>query len=142
MNTTPTAENVLRYVGFDDFKLLLWDSGETTEGHALGRTKIFLKFWHNDAEIFSSPAFGWITVGAGVAIDSDRAVRDAIDWISLKPGDTDLEHFENYTEAQIEWVQAHSDELYFWGHAILEGMADDEDFVPYEFQELEWEEAA
>ena len=73
------------------------------------------------------------TEGCGVspmdAIDSDAAVRGALHWATLKPGDTDAEFFADYTEEQLTFLGAHADAL---GTYAYEPESEDEDPVEWE----------
>ena len=40
-----------------------------------------------------------------------QAVKAALDFASLKPGDTDNEYFDGYTEDQLAWVEQYGDDL-------------------------------
>lgn len=44
-------------------------------------------------------------------VDSDEAVAHLLSFLSLQPGDTDDEYFENYIPEQLEWAKAHGEEL-------------------------------
>jgi hypothetical protein len=60
-------------------------------------------------------------------IDSDDSVRGLLNFLTLKPGDTDKEYFEKYTSAQLEWCQSsdceqlqcdytvEDDDHHYWG---------------------------
>lgn len=45
------------------------------------------------------------------AIDSDATVAALLHFLALKPGDTDSEYFENYTDRQMEFAQDEGEEL-------------------------------
>ena len=45
------------------------------------------------------------------AIDSDEAVAACLGFLTLRPGDTDREYFENYTAAQLEFCSQHAESL-------------------------------
>ncbi len=49
--------------------------------------------------------------GAGMAEDGDDAVRSLMSFLTLRPGDTDAEYFENYTETQRAYCDAHAESL-------------------------------
>jgi hypothetical protein len=136
--TVPNPESILRHVQFDDFELLMWETGQRR-----GDTEfIAFKLLHEGAEVLNSNAVGlpgWHP-RLGYAIDSDRMVRSVIDWCAVKPGDTDIDYFEKYTEEQIEWVQSHSDELSFWGESAATELVESGEGEPYKFKNLDgWE---
>lgn len=45
------------------------------------------------------------------AIDSDEAVRVLMNFLTLRPGDTDWEYFENYTDSQREFCDQRAEDL-------------------------------
>jgi hypothetical protein len=49
--------------------------------------------------------------GAGIAHDSDDAVRGLMGFLTLRPGETDKEYFENYTSHQMGFALCEAEEL-------------------------------
>lgn len=45
------------------------------------------------------------------AIDSDECVAAIMSFLTLRPGDTDREYFEDYTEAQLDYCSQHAEAL-------------------------------
>jgi hypothetical protein len=45
------------------------------------------------------------------AIDSDAALRSLLSFLTLRPGDTDQEYFENYTQDQLDFTSEHAEIL-------------------------------
>jgi hypothetical protein len=45
------------------------------------------------------------------AIDSEEVIKTAMTFLSLRPGDTDSEYFENYTPEQLEFANTHGEVL-------------------------------
>lgn len=45
--------------------------------------------------------------------DSDAAMLGLLEFLTLRPGDTDAEYFENYTEEQLAFARDHGEALYF-----------------------------
>jgi hypothetical protein len=45
------------------------------------------------------------------AIDSDESLRALLTFLTLRPGDTDAEYFENYTQAQLDFANEHGEIL-------------------------------
>ena len=43
------------------------------------------------------------------AADSDAAVAAILEFLTLRPGDTDAEYFEHYTQAQLAFCENHAD---------------------------------
>lgn len=44
-------------------------------------------------------------------VDGDKAVRNVMGWLTLKPGDTDSEYFAKYTPEQLAFCSAHAETL-------------------------------
>lgn len=93
------------------FDLRMWDTGKTDErgGSILGYTlsirahkgaKAILLFTGTDYH--PSPC---------VAIDSDESVAGLMTFLTLRPGDTDSEHFEGYTPGQLAYCENHAETL-------------------------------
>jgi hypothetical protein len=40
------------------------------------------------------------------SVDSIETVRALLSFVTLKPGDTDAEYFDNYTSLQKEWINS------------------------------------
>ena len=59
------------------------------------------------------------------AVDSDATVAALFGFLCLRPGDTDADYFENYTDAQREFAEGDAEEL---GLLAMERF--DPDFVP------------
>lgn len=49
--------------------------------------------------------------GPGNTTDGDASVRGLLGFLTLRPGDTDREYFEGYTEAQRDYCDAHAEAL-------------------------------
>lgn len=45
------------------------------------------------------------------ADDSDQCVASLLGFLTLRPGDTDREYFDNYTPAQLAYCDAHAETL-------------------------------
>ena len=110
--------DILRYVHFQPylkgkgptFTLLTWDcrryhrnGPQWQVGYRLtmrenGKSKII--FCGED--IGCSPLY---------AIDSDACVKSIMSFLTLRPGGTDREYFENYTPEQLEYCEQHAEAL-------------------------------
>jgi hypothetical protein len=44
-------------------------------------------------------------------IDSDQCVRAILGFLTLRPGDTDAEYFENYNQEQLDFCAQHAEAL-------------------------------
>jgi hypothetical protein len=85
------------------FKVELFDCGPTDED--LSRTCIGYRFYdhfydHNGPPIFEGDDY---QVAACTPPASHAAVLGLLHFLSLKPGDTDDEYFQSYTERQLGW---------------------------------------
>ncbi len=45
------------------------------------------------------------------AVDSDESVADLLGFLTLRPGDTDDEYFEEYTPRQLAFCEEHAESL-------------------------------
>jgi hypothetical protein len=102
--------DLLRHVQFDGYTLKLYDTNRTDKmgksilGYEMYTPKGELLFSGDD--LHCSPMH---------AIDSDASLRALLGFLTLRPGDTDSEYFENYTPAQMEFAQGDAEELQLWG---------------------------
>ena len=91
------------------FTLTMWDTGHTTTEHkTLIRYRLTQRTGHKRTVIFEGNDF---SVPQYTAIDSDKAVKALMGFLTLRPGDTDREYFDNYTKAQMEFVEEHAEDL-------------------------------
>ncbi len=100
----------------------LYDLSMTPQGmyDRAGRMKLGYKLTHRGKTIFQGTDFG-AAYGAGA--DSNETAGALLGFLSLRPGDTDPEHFEHYTKAQLDFANRYSDELTLWSED-LEGVGD------------------
>lgn len=61
-------------------------------------------------------------VGAGTCADSDDSVRGLMGFLTLRPGDTDREYFDNYTPEQMAFAEGDAEYLQ---HAVWERYGED-----------------
>jgi hypothetical protein len=88
------------------FTLNTFDSGRTDD---LGKSILEYQFQGPDGKVlFEGDNFACSPMNA---IDSDDCVRDILAFLTLKPGDTDSEYFQNYTQAQLDFVNEHAETL-------------------------------
>jgi len=101
----------------DGFRLTTWDTGRTDY---LGKTLLRYEL-RDDALRMFGRRYGviWGVVFTGEdfacspchAIDSPEAMAAILGFLSLKPGDTDEDYFDHYTEKQRAWMEARAEEL-------------------------------
>lgn len=91
----------LRDLNIDKYRLFLYD---TYKQDRLGKS--ILGYFFYDPKgflLFSGEDFGCSPLHS---IDSDEAVRSLLSFLTLRPGDTDADYFENYTENQLDFAQS------------------------------------
>ena len=94
------SHNILRAVRLlDKYYLVLWDTGRRDTHYKVG----YQLMWPGHRILFKGEDLG---VPSNQCIDSDDTLRDLIGWLTLKPGDTDEEYFENYTPEQLAFAQS------------------------------------
>jgi hypothetical protein len=106
-----SVDQHLRTVKLDGFVLTTWDTYETDR---LGKSILGYQLKGPDGEvIFEGEDFGCSPMHA---IDSNEALRGILGFLTLQPGDTDDEYFEDYTPEQMEFAETHAEELSLWAH--------------------------
>ena len=88
---------------FDQVTIEMWYSHRSRDGRdrlAYTLTDLGKVIFEGD-EFGPSPSFAW---------DSDDSVYALLDFLTLQPGDTDDEYFQDYTPEQLEWVAGDSAE--------------------------------
>lgn len=87
------------------FTLNTWDTGQTDH---LGKSILRYQFQQGDKLLFEGEDFACSPMNA---IDSDESVRALLSFLTLRPGDTDSEYFENYTQEQLDFASEHGETL-------------------------------
>lgn len=90
------------------FTLRIWDTGERV---LLGpQQRLIYRLTQSDKKhrIFFGEDFGCSPLHA---IDGDECVLALMNFLCLRPGDTDAEYFDHYTEEQLEFCSQHSEAL-------------------------------
>jgi hypothetical protein len=49
-----------------------------------------------------------------IAIDSDDSLRSLLGFLTLKPGDTDRDYFDDYTPEQLAFAENEAESLSIW----------------------------
>jgi len=112
------------------YELKTWDTGNRYD---TGQWKIRYEFKKEDGDIiFHGSDCGCSPMHA---TDSDDCLRGLLGFLSLKPGDTDDEYFEDYTKEQMEFAENNGEELNLWSLEPEEG----EQEMPFENLD-DWEE--
>src|SRR5262245_47751032 len=108
------VENLLVNWKYDRYRLAMWDSGRTDWR---GQTVARYKLWHNGQLIFEGKDFAGSPLHAD---DSKQTIAARLDFLSLRPGDTDPDYFEKYKEKQIDWARNYGEELSMIACELLE----------------------
>ncbi len=82
------------------FTLRMWDTGARDWR---GQTSLSYELKDGRKVIFSGGDFAGSPMHAD---DSLETVAALLSFLTLKPGDTDREYFDAYTEAQMDWCQS------------------------------------
>lgn len=97
-----TNYDLLRTLRLNGTTLRLWDTNRLTGG-AFGKAILKYQFKVGRKVIFEgedfSPSPCW-------AIDSLQTAYSCLSFLTLKPGDTDSEYFEKYSEDQMNWAKS------------------------------------
>lgn len=121
----PSEDQILRRVIFSPYRrgqgptfaLMTWDTyrqepkwGKSILGYRLeevsqsrvGQRKSARKLLFEGEDFAIPTAYG---------VDSDESVRSIMGFLTLRPGDTDREYFENYTREQLAFADQHAEAL-------------------------------
>jgi hypothetical protein len=101
----------LRDVDIDGFRLRTWES-DKPDHRKNGQNYIGYEFFdRNGTVLFTGEDFGHSPMDA---IDSDETLRCLLGFLTLRPGDTDSEYFENYTPEQMSFAETEAEYLSVW----------------------------
>lgn len=110
-----TGYELLRTWAASDFTLKLYDTHKADrDGKSVLAFELF-DASRGELAVFNGDDFHCSPLHA---VDSDRTVASLLSFLSLRPGDTDREHFADYTPAQLAWCQDRGEELSFFAHAL------------------------
>lgn len=122
----PSTKNLLRVCRFSPyrkgmgpvFRLKVWDTyrtdhyGKSILGYRLSMgERQHLNVVNNPAVwtvLFEGEDFGSSPMHA---IDSDETIAALMSFLTLRPGDTDSEYFDDYTPAQLDYCAQHAEAL-------------------------------
>lgn len=91
------------------FTLVMWDTHKLDGSGYMAKTRLGYTLVSSETGVvFRGEDFGASPMHA---IDSEECARALLGFLSLRPGDTDAEYFENYTPEQMEFAQAHGETL-------------------------------
>ena len=103
-------DRILRRVELDGYTLTTWATGRTDHRGGTTIGYAFHKVGENDP-IFLGEDFGSSPMDA---TDSDASLRSLLGFLTLRPGGTDAEYFENYTERQLAFAATDAEGLSFY----------------------------
>lgn len=96
---------LLRHVEMEGYTLLLWDTYQCRNHKSM----LGYRFQNPRGEVvFEGEDFG---CPPSKAIDSDACVRGLLNFLTLKPGDTDDEYFEKYSSSQMAFAEGDAEDL-------------------------------
>ena len=105
---------VIRVWKEDGFELVLIDNYKQ---HPNGNSLLSYELIHNGITIFEGDEYCPSPLHC---IDSDESVGGLLHFLSLRPGDTDVYYFDEYTEFQLSWVNAHGEQLSMYAIELCE----------------------
>jgi len=87
------------------FHLAVWDTGRTD---SRGQSYLGYQLTTHGTTIFQGEDFAGSPLHAD---DSDETISSLMSFLTLRPGDTDSEHFEGYSTAQLDFASEHAEAL-------------------------------
>ncbi len=86
-----------------------WDR-PSPPNNSTGHSYIDVEVSHMGQVIFPRGQL-YCGVNAYTSTDGEAARALVLSLVAMKPGDTDSDYFQDYTNDQIEWATAHGDEI-------------------------------
>jgi hypothetical protein len=108
-------DDLLRAVDVEGYQLRMW---ATTRTDWRGQTRIRYEF--------KTPAGDVLFAGADFcgspmrADDADETLRSLLGFLTLRPGDTDREYFDEYTPEQLAFANGPAEALQLWAMDEIE----------------------
>jgi hypothetical protein len=122
--------SLLRDINIEGYRLVTYDTGKRFD---TGQYKLGYYFFDRDGSVlFQGEDYGCSPLHY---IDSDESIRGLLGFLTLKPGDTDEEYFDNYTDKQLDFANSEAEQL---SEYSFESGAFGEDYEPPEL--IDWEE--
>lgn len=101
------------------FTLVMWDTHRTMYGksllgyrltmhHSINYAHVKTRYVKRDV-VFEGEDFGCSPMHS---IDGDESVEACMSFLTLRPGDTDADYFDNYTPEQMEYCQLYAEDLH------------------------------
>jgi hypothetical protein len=89
----------------EEYRLELYDTLTTDR---CGKSVLAYRFFHRGRLVFAGADFHGSPLHA---VDADATVAGLLAFLSLRPGDTDPEFFEDYTPEQLAFARAEGENL-------------------------------
>ena len=89
----------------------LWEKLDVINWEKQGKRRLSYSLKYKGEEIFAGTEF---FIPEAWAVDSDHTMAALLGHLSVKPGDTDVEHFDLYSPEQLEFVERFGDLLSEW----------------------------
>ena len=96
--------DLIRTWSSGDFRLELYDTYQTR----YGKSQLAYQFFHKEVLVFEGADYGPSPLHS---IDGDLSVAGLLSFLSLRPGDTDMEYFRDYTRKQFAFADHYGEEL-------------------------------
>ena len=94
---------MIREWKYENFRLLLFDLHKPMpRPGSYTSDRLGYRFYWNGKLLFKGREYGPSPMHS---IDGDKSVMELLSFLSLKKGDTDKEHFDDYTEEQIVFTE-------------------------------------
>ncbi len=88
----------------EGFRLAAWYDGY--DSFWRDKVRLAYRFWDHGELIFEDN-----DIGTPLASDDPKNIAAILGFLSLRPGDTDSEHFKDYTDAQRAWMEMRAEDL-------------------------------
>lgn len=105
----------IRYVELDGYKLELFDTFTMTGN----KSRLAYRFYTPTGELLFEGADLGCSPMHG--IDSDDSIRALLGFLTLRPGDTDADYFDDYTPEQMAFAEGDAEMLSVWSMEEAEG---------------------
>lgn len=97
----------------DGFRLLIGETSYNPEGFYTGNGKLPYELYDDSFDDSTEPIFSACDFGPSPLYSEDgpEAIASLLSFLSLRPGDTDREYFDDYTERQLAWRDSRAESL-------------------------------
>ena len=114
--TTDTSRDILRRCRFTPYRkgmgptfiLVTWDLHKQVEGHSYIGYELSMHQNKKKIILFQGHDFGNSPLHC---IDSNASILSLMGFLTLRPGDTDEDYFQEYTQIQLDYCEQHAEYL-------------------------------